>query len=193
MKTKKLAALLLLVMGCGPITIVLPPGQLPPPDCNGDVTVALSSVTLAQDCPDAKAAADGLWQGACAENVPCPTLCRQTSMQLSFNSTRPVAANVKIVSVRLLDVNSRQELDKLTSRAPSQWKASEYVPWDEKVLAQSALKASYKLSAPQYHTYATDSNRFAYQGTFLVEVVVDIEGEVHTLTIEAQREPEVAT
>lgn len=159
----------------------------------GVVTATLSSVTLAQDCGANKAAgapaeADYV-AGACLVDTDCPSLCRQSSMQLAFGNTGPNAAQIQIKEVRLLDINTRAVLERLSHREPTQWKVDQYLAWDEK-LVPGDLKASYKLSAP---SYSYGSARLAWDQKFIVEVDVAVDGAVRTLTIEATREPEVVT
>jgi hypothetical protein len=163
----------------------------PVPD--GVVTATLSSVTLAQDCgtprPAGVSAESDIAAGACLVDTDCPSMCRQSSMQLSFENTGPNAAQIQIKEVRLLDLNTRAVLERLSHREPTQWKVDQYLSWDEK-LVPGELKASYKLSAPSY-SYGTA--RLAWDQKFIVEVDVAVDGTVRTLTIEATREPEVVT
>lgn len=164
----------------------------PLPRCGAShVTASLSSVTLASDCGGsaAKESAD-FAAGACAPGYECPSLCRQSSMQLAFASASSTPAKIAIKAVRLMDRNTRAVLQTLTSREPQQWSADQYRAWDESLPAGAVLKASYKLSAPTFY-YGGDA-RLSYQ-PYLVEVDVEIEGELRTLSVEATREPEVAT
>lgn len=158
----------------------------------GVVTATLSSVTLAQDCGGGapKASESDFAAGACAEGTECPSLCRQSSMQLSFGNTGPDAARIEIKEVRLLDITTGAVLERLAHREPTQWKVDQYVAWDEKLLP-GELKASYELSAPSYSYSGTA--RLAWDQKFKVEVDVAVNGVVRTLTIEATREPEVVT
>jgi hypothetical protein len=187
-RSRSMAMLGLLVLACGG-------GKdtdcFPVPD--GVVTATLSSVTLAQDCGASKAAAPAesdFVAGMCAEGYDCASLCRQSSMQLAFGNTGPNAARIEIKEVRLLDINTRAVLERLSHREPTQWKVDQYISWDEK-LVPGELKASYKLSAPSY-SYS-GSARLAWDQKYIVEVDVAVDGTVRTLTIEATREPEVVT
>ena len=186
MNAKLLSVSALVFLACGP-------GFNQP--CGGphEVVASLSSVTLANDCGGgAQATAD--LAGACAQGSVCPSLCRQSSMQLSFGSNSISDANVEIRAVRLMDSKSNKVLQTLTSRSPQQWSAESYIAWDEIVPAGAGLKTTYKLSAPSFnYPAASDSDaRFGYQ-TYSVEVDVAIDGQVQTLQASATREPEVAT
>ena len=180
MKTKKLTALTMLFLACGPLVN-------PPPCESGEVAATLSSVTLAHNCPDAKVAqAD---RAICATEQDCDGLCRQTSMQLAFKSAKGSAAKVEILDVRLLDIDTRQVLEHLSHREPSQWSVDKYMSWNETVPAGASLQTSYKLSAPNFNSQSS----LAALQKYIVEVDVAIDGDVRTLSIEATREPEVAT
>ena len=177
------AALIILASGCGP--------QLPTEPCGSPHIVAsLSSVTLANDCPASKGVAD--FAGACAPGYECESLCRQSSMQLSFGSSSSMAAKIEIRAVRLLDSKTHKVLQTLTSREPQQWTADKYTAWNELLPAGAGLKATYKLSAPSFNYNGASDARYGYQ-TYSVEVDVTIDGDVRTLQAEATREPEVAT
>ena len=188
MNAKLVSFAALIVLACGPNF------QQPPP-CGGphEVLASLSSVTLASDCasPEPRGVADSA-AGACAEGYACASLCRQSSMQLSFTSLSPANAAVAILAVRLMDPTTHALLQTLTSRDPRQWKADQYVIWDEQVPAGVELKTTYKLSAPTFNYAADSDGRFGYR-PYSVEVDVAIDGIVRTLQAEATREPEVAT
>lgn len=161
------------------------------PKCGGapgpKATASLSAVTLAQDC-GAKAGVADFAAGACAAEGPCG-LCRQSSMQLQFASAH--RDTVKIIDVRLLDLQTGKLIEHLKPREPQSWNGSQYVTWDETLEPTVMLKASYKLSAPTYSV--SGDARFGYTSTYKVEVDVMIGDELHTLTGEASREPEVVT
>ncbi|MBX7114332.1 MAG: hypothetical protein K1X64_08385 [Myxococcaceae bacterium] len=192
MKTKKYTALLMLAMGCSPLILNNNPDGGPP--CNpGEVVATLSSVTMAQDCPDPdpKSLADST-SGACAPGSQCQPMCRQSSMQLSFESSQSTAAKIEIHEVRVFNNETHLFLYKMARRAPTQWKIDKYVSWDETVPATTTLKTSYKLS-PLNNASLHDASRLTFPGVFLIEVDVAIDGVVQTLSVEAQREPEITT
>lgn len=156
-------------------------------------TASIAAVTLAQDCASAKAGAlapEADFAGACAVGAPCG-LCRQSSVQLEMSSFD--RAIVKIVDVRLIDAKTGKLIEHLKPREPSQWNGSQYAPWDETLQPAVMLKASYKLSAPTYQSAGASDARLGYQTLYKVEVDVMIGDELHTLTSEATREPEVVT
>lgn len=183
MKTKKLTALALLFLACGPLAN--------PPPCASAVDVTLSSVSLGRDCPEPRTteAAD---RALCAPDGggSCADICLQTSMQLAFNSHQGTPAKVEIRGVRVLDINTHQVLDTLLHRDATRWDVDQYVRWDELVPGGATLQTSYKLSTPSYGGAA---KVWGTQEKYLIEVDVAIDGNVQTLSIEAVREPEVAT
>ncbi len=194
MNTKQLLLLpSLLVLACGPLAVY----EEQAIKCGGPHVVAsLASVTLADDCLN-KASEDPAFAfgrpaaGACeAADSNCLSLCRQTSMQLAFGSSATHDVKIDIKEVRLLEPSTRKLLDTLTSREPRRWSGESYQAWDEIILSNQGVKASYKLSAPGYH-WASDA-RYRLQ-TYIVEVDVLVDGELRTLSVEATREPEVAT
>lgn len=184
MNVQKLTLAALVLLACGP--------NFPDQPCGAKhVTASLSSVTLASDCGGGAkgVAADA----ACADGFACPSLCRQSSMQLAFGSLATHPANIEIRAVRLIDPSSKKVLQTLTSREPQQWSADKYLAWDELLAPGATVKATYKLSAPTfYYPAALTDGRSAYQ-PYRVEVDVAIDGEVRTLQADATREPEVAT
>lgn len=186
MNANKLTFAALIILGCGPIPLIQPQ-----PCGAGHVEASLSSVTLANDCGGGAAEAkDAAAPGACLAESPCPSLCRQSSMQLAFASSSLSDTNIEIRAVRLIEPSTKKVLQTLSSRSPQQWSGDAYIFWNEILPAGQGLKATYKLSAPSYH-WASDA-RFGLQ-KFIVEVDVAIDGEVRTLQGEATREPEVAT
>lgn len=167
-----------------------------PTKCGGpgpSATASLSSVTLAQDCGSAAAPAEkaDFAAGACLAGTPCPSFCRQSSMQLQFSAFEK--SEVSILDVRLIDPKTGQVLERLKSREPQQWSGDAYISWDQVLQPTVVLKASYKLSAPSYNYPGAGDSRFGYASKYTVEVDVLINGELHTVTGEATREPEVVT
>ena len=155
-------------------------------------TAVLAAVTLANDCGSAKEAAapSADFAGACLAGVPCG-LCRQSSMQLQLTAFG--RAVVKIQDVRLIDAKTGAVIEHLKPRDPQQWDGAQYVSWDETLVPTVVTKVSYKLSAPNYQLAADANGRFGYQTLYKVEMDVLIGDELHTVTGEATREPEVVT
>ena len=187
---KRLSVAVLFALACG--------GTHLPPDwkksCGGHVVAALSSVTLANDCAaDIKAAGPGFAGDAapCAPGTICPSFCRQSSMQLQFASTAATASKIEILAVRVMDPTHYKVLESLSHREARQWSTDTYVAWDELLAPNATVKATYKLSAPNFASYA--SGRLAYGQTYRVEVDLTVDGVLRTLQVDAQREPEVAT
>ena len=178
MKINSLLMLAVVVVGCG--------APLPAPCGASYVDSSLTSVTLAQDCQEAKRDSAGV----CLTGFACTELCTQTSMQLSFVSHELMAATVEIKAVRLIDPVNGKVLSNLAWRDPQSWSVEKYVAWDQQLAPSVELKATYKLSAP---TYGDQSGARLYEKTYKVEVDLEIDGQLRTLSVDAQREPEVVT
>lgn len=186
---KRLAIAVLFVLGCG--------GQIPDwqKPCGGHVTAALSSVTLANDCGSKQS---GAFSDAapCAPGVACESGCRQSSMQLQFESTALTDSRIEIRQVRVIDPATGKVLETLTHRDPRKWNTESYVTWDEVLGKQSTVRAMYKLSAPTKASHATGvaaDSRFAGSSNYTIEVDVAVDGVVRTLSIVASREPDFVT
>jgi len=93
-------------------------------------------------------------------------------------------SNVKIKRVELLDTKGKV-VQTLTATAPMQWSASAgaYVAWDEK-LGKDAVKATYRLSAPDYDKL-TKGRINAPGYTFQLRVVVTVGGSDRTVEKQA--------
>ena len=169
-----------------------PSGTAEPPKHTtaANVEVAIASVSLADDCPEvaqAKVAA------SVAADQP-PDACDQTAMQLSLRSSGEPATQVQIKKVELLGAN-HQVLGVLLQRAPTLWNESGYVAWDQTIAAGQAVKASYKLSAPNWD--AVPGGRFQRGAMFYVRVTLAVGTEERTVEkqamVRAMRDPEVMT
>lgn len=163
---------------------------------SSSVEATLVSATLADDCGGGGGGlADA--PGACAEDAPCPSFCRQTSVQLHFDATElDTDVPVEIVGVRLIDMATGNAVDTLEARNPQQWQNESYVPWDGQLAAGSELRASFALSAPDWGALGTGgSGRFgAYDARYVIELTVRIDGVDRKIrSEELAREPEIVT
>lgn len=186
MNANRLLLTALLAVACGP--------NLSPtwPSKTGEVTAALSSASLADDCPGAKAATSDFAGAPCSPTERCDSLCRQSNLQLSLVSTQQPSATVEVRAVRLLDKTTGAVLDTLTTRNPKQWTGAGYGPWNAQVPGGAQLKVTFDMSAPDW-TKLTGTARLSAYATYRVQVDLAIDGVVHTLEVDAQREPDFAT
>jgi len=168
-----------------------------------EVTVELSSVTLADNCapvppappaPPAKpapgqpAAPSRVAQDPARPGTPaavsvadprcastgCGRHCEQTSMQLSIKA-EPGAkpTTIKVKKVELLDDKGKL-LEVLTAREPTQWaQDGKYVVWDQALAADQTVKASYALTAPSWDKL-TNGRWNAHARTFQLRVTVTV-------------------
>lgn len=173
-----------------------------------EVTIELSSVTLADNCPTptvqppppsgfakpppSKPAqssetepAPNVARGSCAR-PPCPSIgrsraCEQTSMQLSFAAQAGTKqTTIQIKRVELLDDKGKL-LETLTASLPQQWDAAKgsYVKWDGSLGASSTVKSTYRLTAPDWSKLG---GRFhAHSRKFQLRVIVTVGGADRTV------------
>ncbi len=188
-----------------------------------DLSVVLSSVTLADQCataPTPPPAPTGFAkpptpsqdrpanvpaqrrapsQGSCAQGSSCGgprRHCEQTSMQLTLTPAIDLKSGVKIKRVELLDKQGKV-VQTLTASAPVQWSVSAgaYVKWDEKI-GKDAVRVSYNLSSPDWDKL-TKGRMNAPGHTFQLRVVVTVGGADRTVEktaiVPARVEPMVVT
>jgi hypothetical protein len=202
------SAILLVLVGCG---------SSASSSSKGDVSVELSSVTLADDCGDSgnpppppaqlaaagsgkmtdseKAAAE-MVSASCAKGANCNFArsrgCDQTSMQLAIKSGD--ALGVRIKTVELLDAAGKP-LQQLAARTPTKWGANKYEPWDGKLAPGQLAQTSYSLAAPDWNKLGgrMDAQTKKYQ----LRVVVEVGDSEHTLEKQsispALMQPDVVT
>lgn len=173
------------------------------------MTVELSSVTLADNCPtptvqppppgnfakpppvqQTKSESDTepapkAARGSCAR-PPCPSIgrsraCEQTSMQLVFSDGPSVGTPIKIKRVELLDDKGKL-LQTLTASMPTQWDAAKgsYVAWDGEL--RGSTKASYRLTAPDWSKLGGRFN--AQSRKFQLRVIVTVGNNGSERTVE---------
>ncbi len=182
------------------------PEQPEPPKEMATVTIA--SVQMVQDCPDPpdapaqptneKPAASSqavpmspalgdesparAARGASADgSAPFRQPCTQSAMQLSFTGQGPEAAKVAIRGIRVL-TSTGERLGTVQARKPTAWRDGGYQAWDEMLPADSDLKASYKLSVPNWsEVEAKLGDRNPFSTMFMLEVDVEIGGQMQTV------------
>ena len=176
------------------------PGAKPAPQ--PELTVAITSVTLAGDCgggasepaqeserkrsPDSKRDSD--------REAAKPT-CEQTSMQLSVvgaPSGTPIQLRVK--RVELID-DKGNVIGELKPRAPTIWSQDgTYRPWDQMVTPTTQLSVSYALSEPNWGAVAERWNKTYVLRAVLTVGATDrtVQRDVH-LQAPAMLSPDVDT
>lgn len=192
---KALRSLFLLFLACGPISSN-PTWEKP---CGGSVVVSVSAITLGDDCGSGGAALREA--GDCAptsDGTGCGFACRQSSVQLDIVSTAHTVSAFEVRAVRLYDKSTGVLVDTLSASEPKQWVNNQYAPWNQQIAPASAVKATYKLSTPNYYggtsSGVAPDGRFGFSTTYTTQVDVAVDGEVRTLAgPEAHREPDVTT
>lgn len=172
------------------------------------VTVAVASVQLIQDCPDpaAETAAGAPAQGSAQSAQEAPAMpaagasakrasrmgpgstwtppCTQSTLQLALQNPGKTDATLRVEAVRLVDVGSKRVLGPIAARKPSVWSAEgSYKPWDERVPVAAELKIGYRLGEPDWvkvtETLGAGVNLYAQP--FVLEVDVSIDGTRQTV------------
>jgi hypothetical protein len=173
------------------------PQELPEKAVVAEVSIA--SVSLVEDCPDPapKAAADdkNVDQGARAAEMEVADLessdsddarsgygmpCSQSTMQIAITGQGEASSKLSIVAIRLLGPKGEQ-LGTMQSRLPTIWKAEGYSAWDEMIMPKTDVKASYKLSAPNWGEVQKKLGGSSYGPLFRVEADIKIDGVTKTL------------
>ncbi len=170
-----------------------PIGNTPEPAA-GKVSVALASVTLAEDCGTAPTTAPAEPTTAAAsatQDVPSGAVssqrvaagsmakraCQQSSVQLVVSNTTAASASMKVKSVTVLD-STGATVVQLNSYEPSRWAADTYQPWDGSIEAGATLNVAYSLSEPAVNAGET----------YTVRVVVETAGGDTTVETQASAE-----
>jgi hypothetical protein len=172
------------------------PTREPP---RADIDVSIAGVSLGEECGESRLA-----PGACADEGPpaeeepgladcdgpcCGSFCQQSSVTLAIAADGvdgPLAFRVR--SVTLLD-SSGESLATLRADTPRIWAEDGYVAWDEQVGTPSEQQVLYDLHDLDWNLIPD-----SYSRTYRVRVVVEIAGEVRTLTSEeTTREAPIVT
>lgn len=197
---------------------VTPPTEVPPAT---NTKVAIASVQLLQDCPDpvpaaaapstptpaAGASAPIVRQmgdqapsrsmqkpmaGDTADGSSFRRMCSQSTVQLAVTSE--AAGQFRIEGVRVLAARGGKVAGTAKLRLPTLWSDANgtYTPWDERTVAGSELKISYKLGDPDLAQaeglVGSDFNTFS--GPFMLELDVSVDGVRQTIrSAEFTREP----
>ena len=187
-----------------------------------NVKVAIASVQLLEDCPDPAPAAVAPSAPKPTGGVSAPIVrqegdqamsrssmqkrmagdtadgsswrppCSQSTVQLAVTSE--AAGQFRIEGVRVLAARSGKVAGSAKLRLPTLWsdKNGTYTPWDERTVAGSELKISYKLGDPDLsQAEALAGNDFnTFSGPFMLELDVSVDGERQTIrSAEFTREP----
>jgi hypothetical protein len=174
-----------------------------------NVTAAIASASLANDCPSVDAGSAGAAlcaprrpaaDGGAADEACGGGYCRQTSLQITFTVTAVGGAPVDpvnpvtITGVRLLDSATGANLDALTPREPQRWEGAQYVTWDSTLRGFGETRASFKLSAPNWNQIGSGNSWSTYGRAYRLEVTVVVNGQTLVLRSgELMRAPEVVT
>ena len=118
------------------------------------------------------------------------------NVQLAFLAdAASKSAVIEVVSVRLVDATTRSVVDTLKASEPQVWIGNGYAPWDQRVTPRGDLKASYRLSTPNWSTIDDGTGRgSAYSRTFKLEVTLRIDGiDLLIMSTDLHREAQFQT
>jgi hypothetical protein len=160
-------------------------------------TASIASVQILENCPDAEAPASKAARGpakrrAPAESAPASMTaiengeggyqapCRQSTVQVSFEGQGAQPSKVVLKELRLLTADGK-ELGSLSTRLPSKWGESVYTPWNEVLEPDSDLKASYKITPPNWSEVEGKLGGSSHGVMFILEAIIDVGGKDQTV------------
>ena len=169
-----------------------------------EADVSIAGVSLGEDCGtgliDPGRCADGDSGGAGADEPSdgapadcdgpcCGSYCQPSGVTFAITADGDRSGTFRVLSVTLLDGETRTELMELTADTPRRWTEEGYVAWDEVIPTPSDMQTHYELHGIDWSS-VTDS----YSRTYRLEVEVEVDGEVRTLTSEeTTREAPIVT
>lgn len=168
-----------------------PPGDTPQqlPDRGAVADVAIASVSILEDCPDSEALVDSKPDPDMADGeadmdmdgfAPGGMPCSQSSMQISITGQGDASSKLAIKATRLLNPKG-DAVGTLATRRPKIWQAEGYAPWDETIMPKTDVKASYKLSLPNWTEVQNKIEGSTYNTMFRVEADIEIDGVPKTI------------
>lgn len=162
------------------------------------VEAAISSVTLGEECGDARRAEPGLWAGDCAESDSDCGWCQETAVQLHLVAAAaesPETVPVEVMSVRL-SLADGTLVDELSPYELSIWDEATgtYVPWDGTIASGEDLEISVPTSAPDWNAIGGGEPWSTYGMQFEVDLTLRVDGTDRNLDYSpAMREPAIVT
>ncbi len=184
----KLALLAVALLGCSKAAPTAGPHDRPEPGVapmrGPEISVELSGVTLADDCPDgqptkavpppvitasagaAPAAKQAAGSLVAQDSARSAAVCAGPDCQMPPPSAAACEQTSMQLAVRSseatqLVVKKVELLDndgvvvgELVARGATRWDASQYVAWDEAIAANAPLSISYQLTAPDWNKIA---------------------------------------
>jgi hypothetical protein len=173
-----------------------PTTTTPPAPAAADVKVALTGVTLDDECryqaaPPPVEEAKSARRETDGDSMVRP--CSQSSMQLVISASTP--SRIQIKSVELFD-EAGVSLGILAASKPTRWSdtRSQYDAWDESLAASSSATVSYKLQQPNWSKIGNRNNQM-----YTLKAVVSVGGtdrsvkKDFTLTTRTALPPDVET
>lgn len=170
--------------------------------------MSVASVQLQDDCPGPKPAAkratapkaameppakalEDIDQGDMAGDAPMArrakpgtfdSMCRQSTLQLSIESSADAGVAFAIKDVRIRLADGDKALGTMATRNPTVWNDSKYEAWDEQVPAGASLKAGYAIGHPNWAEVEKASGKSSWGPMFILDVDVEVDGVVRTIS-----------
>lgn len=160
------------------------------------VAISFASVQFLEDCPDppspppaapkpatmvvppSDAPAASQTPGTPRVNYVRP--CLQSTLQVAFASTDTRGFRVSLNNLRLLSKDGAT-LGAINARSPSLWNDNRYQPWDQNLAPSAEVKASYKLSIPDWTKVQTALGISTYAATYILEADIVVGDTTQTV------------
>lgn len=146
--------------------------------------VAISSVEMLGDCPASSPAAPAQGATRDGKRVFASPRCFDATLALKIVGDPSKDQTLTLKGIRLKHASKEEALADLRSKDPQFWTdGTGYAPWSGQVSAGSAQLVSYSLSAPDWSAIEKALGvESSMSQTFVLEIDVEIDGEVQTLT-----------
>lgn len=160
------------------------------------VAISFASVQFLEDCPDPPSPtpaapkpatmvvppsdAPAASQTPGTPRVSYTPPCLQSTLQVAFVSKDSRELRVSLNKLRLLSKDG-VSLGTITARSPTLWQDNRYQPWDQALAPSTEVKASYKLSVPDWSKVQTTLGMSTHAATYIVEADIVVGDTTQTV------------
>lgn len=116
--------------------------------------------------------------GAAASHYTRP--CMQSTVQLSFENKGSIEVRVSLSEVRFLSASGKS-FGMIVTRSPMRWQDNGYHRWNERLTTSAELKASYKLSVPNWGEVEKALGSSSYGPMYVLEADIAVGNTVTTV------------
>ncbi len=168
----------------------------PPSGSPGAAAVPSSEVAPAPPAPPPKPATPAKPTEIAPQKMPAPSRshtapadapagyykppCQQSTIQLSLRNLGSSPAKAQVSALRLLSKDGA-ELASLQSRSPTKWQDGGYLAWNGEVPGDAELKASYKISSPDWNAVQTAIGGSSYGPMYVLEADIVVGTDSQTI------------